>query len=72
MAASDRSAPVHEPDVRKGEEIVRDEGKEPGRRNTGTTGAGRPAGTSDARDSTIVNPDDENPIDPRSPKIPPA
>ena len=41
-------------EARKGEEIVKDEGKEPGRQDTGTTGAGRPAGKSDGRDSSTV------------------
>jgi hypothetical protein len=63
-------APVHQPGVRRGEEMVKEEGKEPGRHETGTTGAGRPAGESTARDSTRVDPQD--PIDPESPKLPPA
>ncbi len=29
---------THTPGVRKGEEIVKEEGKEPGRKDTGTTG----------------------------------
>ena len=48
----------------------RDEGKEPGREDTGTTGAGRPAGKSTGRDSSTVAPTD--PIDPNSPDMPPA
>jgi hypothetical protein len=64
--------PVNTPSTRRAEEIANDDGREPGRRGTGTTGANRPAGTSDARDSTAVNPDDEDPIDPASPKLPPA
>jgi hypothetical protein len=62
--------PDHHPGTRKGEEIVEEEGKEPGRKDTGTTGADRPAGESTARDSTRINPQD--PIDPESPKMPPA
>ena len=60
----------HTPGVRKGEEIVKEEGKEPGRKDTGTTGAGRPAGKSTGRDSSTVAPTD--PIDPESPDMPPA
>ncbi len=60
--------PVHQPANRKGEEIVKDDGKEAGRIDTGTTGADRPAGTSTARDSTGVNP--SGPIDPNSPTLP--
>jgi hypothetical protein len=56
--------PVHVRGTRRGEEMVRKEGREPGRRSEG----GR--GYRTARDSTSVNPMD--PIDPRSPCIPPA
>jgi hypothetical protein len=62
--------PVHEPGTRKGEEIREKEGKEPGRHESGQTGNKRPAGTSTARDSTSINPQD--PIDPDSPNMPPA
>lgn len=62
--------PVHHPGARRGEEIKGEEGKEPGRIDTDATGAGRAAGKSTARDSTRVNPKD--PIDPKSPKLPPA
>lgn len=65
----DAEAPRHHPDARKGEEIVRDEGVEPGRRDREPTGAGRPAGERDGRDSTRVNP--TQPVDPASPKMPP-
>jgi hypothetical protein len=61
---------THTPGVRKGEEMVKEEGKEPGRTDTGTTGAGRPAGTATGRDSSTVAPTD--PIDPASPDLPPA
>jgi len=67
-----RDAPAHDTGVGKGEEIVDRDGKEPGRQDKGTTGAGRPAGGSTARDSTRINPDAENPIDPESPNMPPA
>lgn len=65
------TAPTHSPGTRKGEEIKDEEGKEPGRYDAGTTGADRPAGTSDARDSTAINPDDVE-SDTDSPKMPPA
>ncbi|MBA3884922.1 MAG: hypothetical protein H0X67_04195 [Acidobacteria bacterium] len=64
--------PVHASTVRKGEDILKDEGKEPGPHDAGKTGADRPAGTSEARDSTRINPEAEDPIDPQSPKLPPA
>jgi hypothetical protein len=52
-------APAHVGGVRKGEEIVGEEGKEPGRHDTEVDPkTGRPAGTSDARDSTGVDPTD--------------
>jgi hypothetical protein len=42
---------------RSGEEIKEDEGKEAGREDLGTKGqSDRPVGTSDARDSTGVDP----------------
>ncbi|HET9529072.1 MAG TPA: hypothetical protein VFQ92_01880 [Blastocatellia bacterium] len=66
------SGPTHHPGARKGEEILEDEGKEPGRQDKGETGKGRPAGGSTARDSTKINPEDRNPIDPESPNMPPA
>lgn len=47
--------PVHHPGARKGENIIKEEGKEAGRTNTAATGANRPAGKSTARDSTRVN-----------------
>lgn len=71
-AMHDPTDPVHAPGARKGEDIVDDEGKESGREDAGTTGAGRPTGTSTGRDSTRVNPDKADPIDPASPKMPPA
>ena len=64
------TGPAHTPGTRKGEQIVQEEGKEPGRHDKGESGAGRPAGGSTARDSTRINPQD--PIDPDSPNMPPA
>jgi hypothetical protein len=61
--------PVHQPGTGKGEEKVKSEGKEPGRKDTGTAGkANRPTGKSTARDSTGVNP--KEPVDPQSPHLP--
>ncbi len=57
-------APAHMPGTSKGEEKARDEGKEPGRTETG--------GGRTARDSTSINPESEEPIDPRMPNMPPA
>ena len=65
-----RDAPAHDKGVRKGEEVREADGKEPGRHDKGQTGADRPAGGSTARDSTKINPDAEEPIDPESPNIP--
>ncbi len=62
--------PTHTPGTGKGEEIADRDGKEAGREDKGTTGAGRPAGTRTGRDSSTVAPSD--PIDPKSPKMPPA
>ena len=56
--------PSHTPGTPKGEERVRREGREPGRRNQriGRT----------ARDSTSISPEGREPIDPRMPHMPPA
>ena len=62
-----REAPSHDIGTRRGEDIG--EGDEPGREEEGTRGAGRPAGTSTARDSTGINPDFEEPIDPEMPNL---
>ena len=53
----------HTPGTPKGEERVRREGREPGRREQ------RPQRT--ARDSTSINPEARAPIDPRMPQMPP-
>ena len=63
--------PTHTPGTRQGEAIKDDEGKEPGRQDAGTTHADRPAGTSDARDSTAINPDSVE-SDSDMPNMPPA
>lgn len=50
--------PSHVGGVTKGEDVVKEEGKEPGRQDTGTDGtpANRPTGTSDPRDMTSIDP----------------
>jgi hypothetical protein len=63
-------SPAHDWGTGKGEEKASTEGKESGRHEAGTTHADRPAGTSTARDSTSINPDAEDPIDPNSPNMP--
>ena len=65
-------SPSHDSGTGKGEEKSSTEGKESGRHDTGTSHADRPSGSSTARDSTTINPDAEDPIDPNSPTMPPA
>ncbi|MGC2238574.1 MAG: hypothetical protein WA584_20640 [Pyrinomonadaceae bacterium] len=74
MAQEDKGSDMasHDAGTGKGEEKSAWEGKEAGRSDEGETGADRPAGTSTARDSTGINADDENPVDPNSPNLPPA
>jgi hypothetical protein len=69
---TDATKPTHHEGARKGEEILKEEGKEAGRKDAGETGASRPAGESTARDSTRVNPKSVEAQDPKSPKMPPA
>ena len=71
MADQGTSGPTHSPGTRKGEDIKDKDGKEPGRQDSGTTGAGRPSGSSTARDSTAINPDDVD-TDTDGPSMPPA
>jgi len=62
---------VGESQTRRGEDIVKDEGKEAGRHDAGTQGpTERPVGTSTARDSTGIDPQD--PIDEKSPNLQPG
>ena len=63
-------SPSHDSGTGKGEEKSSTEGKEAGRHDAGETHAERPAGTSTARDSTSINPENEDPIDPNSPRFP--
>jgi hypothetical protein len=58
--------PVHVPGTNKGEELVHKQGREPGRAGTGKSPYRL------ARDSTSINAADREPIDPRSPRLPPA
>lgn len=47
---------VGESTTRRGEDVIKEEGKEPGRSDTGAKGkAQRPTGTSDPRDTTAVH-----------------
>jgi hypothetical protein len=69
---SKSKSPSHDWGTGKGEEKSSMEGKESGRQDIGETHAERPAGTSTARDSTSINPENEDPIDPNSPNMPPA
>jgi len=71
MGDEGTSGPTHSPGVRKGEDVKEEDGKEPGREDAGVTGAGRPAGTSTARDSTAINPDDVESSS-GGPSMPPA
>ncbi len=62
--------PEHQPATRKGEEMVRQAGKEPGRFRIGRTGANRPAGKATPRSSSgIVT---KGAVDPQSPYLQPA
>ena len=56
----------------KGEEMASKQGKEPGRFDKEESDEGRPSGGSTARDSTSVNAEAEEPIDPAMPNMPPA
>ena len=63
--------PAHAPGTRKGEEITQQEGREPDRKDKGTSHAGRPAGHRTPRDSTGINPDDMGTTT-GGPEMPPA
>ena len=58
--------PTHVSGTNKGEETVRYYGREAGRDESGKRGY------RSARDSTSVNPELQQPIDPRMPEMPPA
>jgi len=57
--------PVHVPGTNKGEELVSQKGREPGRNDSGKY-------YRTARDSTGLNADAQGPIDPKMPELPPA
>ena len=56
----------------KGEEQSAMQGQEAGREEKGMERTGRPQAVRTARDSTSINPQDEEPIDPAMPHMPPA
>ena len=57
--------PVHIDGTNRGEELVQQKGREPGR------DVRDPHGYRAARDATGINADDAAPIDPRMPNMPP-
>lgn len=57
--------PTHVTGTNKGEETVRQYGREPGRDEGGN-------GYRNARDATGLHADEREPIDPRMPEMPPA
>jgi len=57
--------PVHVPGMHRGEELALTKGREAGRNNSGPP-------YRSARDSTSINPGQEQPIHPAMPNIPPA
>ena len=63
---------THQWGTGKGEEAASRQGKEAGIKETGTDDSGRPTQERTARDSTSVNPENQAPIDPKMPKMPPA
>ena len=71
MGNQGTSGPTHTKGTRQGEAIKKEDAKEPGRHDKGSTGAGRPSGGSTARDSTAINPDDLD-TDTDAPSMPPA
>jgi hypothetical protein len=66
MNSNHPPAPTHVPGANKGEELVINHGREPGRDTQGKRGY------RSARDSTSVNAAARGPIDPRMPEMPPA
>lgn len=71
MGDQGTSGPTHTTGTRQAEDIKSEDGKEAGREDQGATGAGRPAGTSTARDSTAINPEDVD-TETGGPSMPPA
>lgn len=68
---ADPPVPDHVEGAPRGEEVGLHE-QEAGRKRTGETGAGRPAGTRSAEDSTGVSPERMERQDPDSPPNPPG
>jgi len=62
----------HQPGVGRGEDMERVEGQEEGLYDVEPTGAGRPAGMSNPRASTGINPGAEDDNNPDSPYLQPA
>lgn len=67
-----RDAPGHDSGTGQGEEKSSTQGQESGRHDLGQSHADRPAGVRTARDSTGVDADEHEPIDPKMPHMPPA
>jgi hypothetical protein len=65
MLRKEPAKPTHIPGTNKGEELVRQHGREPGR-------ADHRRNYRDARDSTGIMSSARHPIDPRMPEMPPA
>jgi hypothetical protein len=63
-------APAHTPGIKQGNEPGGTDA-DPGLKETGEVGAGRPSMVSTARKSTGINPEHRNPVDPNSPNLPP-
>jgi hypothetical protein len=65
-------SPAHSSGISRGEEKIKEEGKEPGRYDAGTKGIAteRPVGKSTMRDATALDP--QEPIDEESPTIIPG
>ncbi len=66
MSTTHPPLPIHIKGTPRGEERVRDIGKEPGRKKKNVENYRLP------RDSTSINPDHAAPIDPRMPSMPPS
>jgi hypothetical protein len=67
---SQQPRPIHQPATRKGEEMIRSSGREPGRHRRGSTGTGRPTEKASPRSSSgIVT---KGQVDPQSPYLQPA
>lgn len=66
MNRSHLTEPTHVPGTNKGEETVKNKGREAGRSDADRRGY------RSARDATGLNPEHRDPIDPRMPYMPPA